>query len=293
MSLEQFSLNSHLVGIAMKEMVRRAIRAIRLRRVQFDVSEKDTPGKAVDYLTSADLAAQDCYLRVLSESFPWAGIVAEENGFRKDGGHGYWFSVDPLDGTKAFVRRQSHGVGTMIALAHQEEIVSAWVGDVMTQEIYGFRPDSLKIHRITDYSDCELLGIDEKLPLKSQHVIFRSNPYQSGSRWSNCATGCFKDFEIESGSIGLTFARLWKGEVGGIVMNPGSATPWDRWPVIGVSKKMGFIFLRRSLNEDVRELEEFEPTVSRNVLREETHCLVIHRSRLNEFRFWERSCSNF
>lgn len=289
MSLQQFNLNGHLVGIAMKEMVRRTIRAIRLRRVQFDVSEKETSGKAVDYLTSADLAAQDCYLRVLTECFPWAGIVAEERNFEKKTEYGYFFSVDPLDGTKAFVRRQSHGVGTMIALARGQEIISAWVGDVMTQEIYGFRPDSLKVHRITEYSDFELLVVDETLPLKSQNVIFRSDPYQSGLRWSSCATDCFKNFEIESGSIGLTFARLWKGEVGGIVVNPGNTTPWDRWPVAGISKKMGFIFLRRSLNGEVRELEEFNPVISTSMIREETHFLVIHRSRLEEFRAWESS----
>ena len=279
------------MGIAMKEAVRRAIRAIRRRRVQFDVSEKETSGKAVDYLTSADLAAQDCYLKVLTECFSWAGIVAEERNFQKETEYGYYFSVDPLDGTKAFVRRQSHGVGTMIALAQEEQIISAWVGDVMTQEIYGFRPDSLKVHRITEYSEFELLVVNGALPLKSQHVIFRSDPYQSGLRWSSCATDCFKDFEIESGSIGLTFARLWKGEVGAIVMKPGYATPWDRWPVVGISRKMGFIFLRRSLDERVRELEEFDPVISTGMSREETHCLVIHRSRLEEFRSWESSAN--
>ena len=50
--------------------------------------------------------------------------------------------------TMAFVRRQSHGVGTMV---EQGRVVSAYVGDINTQEIYGYRPGSRAVHRITEY----------------------------------------------------------------------------------------------------------------------------------------------
>ena len=73
-------------------------------------------------------------------------------------GAGTFFTVDPLDGTKAFVRRQSHGVGTMVALVEQGRVVSAYVGDINTQEIYGYRPGSRAVHRITEYETSEMMS---------------------------------------------------------------------------------------------------------------------------------------
>jgi 3'-phosphoadenosine 5'-phosphosulfate (PAPS) 3'-phosphatase len=35
-----------------------------------------------------------------------------------------FFTVDPLDGTKAFVRRQSHSAGTTVVLAQEGWVVS-------------------------------------------------------------------------------------------------------------------------------------------------------------------------
>src|SRR6185503_21353335 len=66
-------------------------------------------------------------------------------------------TVDPLDGTKAFIRRQSQGVGTMVALVDDGRVQSAYIGDVNTQEIYGFRPASSSVHRISEYETAERL----------------------------------------------------------------------------------------------------------------------------------------
>jgi fructose-1,6-bisphosphatase/inositol monophosphatase family enzyme len=53
-------------------------------------------------------------------------------------------TVDSLDGTKAYVRKQFHGIGTMVSLVCDCNVIAAYVGDLMTQEIYGFRPASPK-----------------------------------------------------------------------------------------------------------------------------------------------------
>lgn len=294
-SREFGSLNDHAVGIIMKELVRRAIIAIRNKRLTFEVTEKHGVGEKRDILTSADLAAQAIYLKSLRECFPGFGIVAEEEGFRVESqvNGNASFSVDPLDGTKAFERRQSYGIGTQIALSYDDKIISAWVGDVMTQEIYGFRPGSKKVHRISDYEIPEALTVKQDLPLSEQYLLMRNNPHKFSSNARILGLQfdpilkkpLFKDIDVEGGSIGLSFARLWKGEVGGILMRPHKNTPWDLWPVVGISHKMGFVFLEKP--EEKRCFRIYQPAIKSETEFHHQETLVIHESRLEELKAWQ------
>lgn len=278
-----------LIGIAMKEMVRRAIEAIRAQRFLFEAQEKQTPGKDKDFVTSADKAAQAIYVKLIRECFPTFGIVAEEDSLTVpcDDSVDLTFSVDPLDGTKAYMRRQSHGIGTMIALRHVNAIIGAYVGDVMTQEIFGFRPGSTKVHRISEYGRAEQLIVDPERPLATQYVLLRDPPRDHTPAVRQlvdapCHGGLFTNMEVSGGSIGVMFARLWKGEVGGIVLRPGRANPWDEWPIIGISRMMGFVFLDG-------QFTDYSPPVSTATIDRRHEVLLIHRSRLGEFLRWKES----
>jgi len=291
-------LNGHIVGICLKELVRRAINSIRLQRGIFTQEAKVGLSGNEDVVTSADQAAQTHYLKSLLECFPRFGVIAEENGcrvgctFPLQNAH---FSVDGLDGTKAWVRRQSHGIGTMVAMNFNGEIISAWVGDAMTQEIFGFRPDSDSAWRIHDYGEqekVEKLQIDENLSLCEQYILLRHRPDNYPVALQKMIKvpsggGLFKDLEVTGGSIGLSFARLWKGEVGGIMMTSGHRTPWDMWPVIGISKKLGFVWLR-PLTPHACRFEPYEPKVSLEVEYCDHPTIVIHQSRLSQLLAWSR-----
>jgi hypothetical protein len=91
--------------------------------------------------------------------------------------------------------------------------------------------------------------------------------------------GRFKGIEVESGSIGISMARLWKGEVGAVALLPAMETPWDSAPVIGISKKLGFVFLRAT---EGGKLERYEPRVSAETYRRHEAALVVHEVRLGE-----------
>lgn len=188
------NMNAHAIGFIMKEMVRRAIEAIRNQRFNFEVNTKEGhSGQMDDIFTSADKAAQDIYVKMITEAFPGYGIVAEEDHLHieADPNIGMYFTVDPLDGTKAFKRRQSHGIGTMIALVDDGEVLAAYVGDVMTREIYGYRPESNKAHRISEYGFGEVLTINHQLPLKEQHILLRERPeYHSKPTWDMVGPPC-------------------------------------------------------------------------------------------------------
>lgn len=53
----------------------------------------------IDLVTEADKKAEECILKILSESFPGHGILAEESGNQKIDENRYIWVVDPLDGT--------------------------------------------------------------------------------------------------------------------------------------------------------------------------------------------------
>ena len=277
-------INPHIVGIVMKETVRRAIAAIRARRFLFEARAKaDHRGNLSDVVTNADHDAQAIYLKLLRECFPGIAIIAEEDEAAAGEPQTY-FTVDPLDGTKAFVRRQSHGIGTMISLVDRGQVIAAYVGDVMTQEVFGFRPGSPHVHRISEFDRGERLRIDPDLRLAKQYLLLRAGPHRyppvlqalAGGKDSR---GHFRQIEVESGSIGTSMARLWKGEVGGAALLPAQETPWDISPLIGISRKLGFVFLRVTERD---RLQPYDPPISAVTYRRQHAVLVVHETRLGE-----------
>jgi fructose-1,6-bisphosphatase/inositol monophosphatase family enzyme len=267
-------LTGSAVGIILKELVRRAIVTIRNERAVFDVTQKaGYDGEMNDVFTSADSKAQEVYLRSLRECFPHHGIVAEENALTipPKNGAGY-FTVDPLDGTKAFIRRQSHGVGTMIALVEGGKVISAYIGDINTQEIYGFRPGSERVHRITEFEASEELGHYD-VPLSEQYILLRA-PEHLYSEPSRRLLGQFKSLEIDRGSIGIWLARLWKREVGAAVLPPSAETPWDRAPIVGIAEELGYLFCKADANGRWQPAGQ---TLSTTIYRRDFDLLVIHR----------------
>lgn len=63
-------------------------------------------------------------------------------------------------------------------------------------------------------------------------------------RLSRAVLSRFKNYEISGGSIGIWAARLWKREVSGLLIDKAWETPWDANPIIGISRKLGYAFLR-------------------------------------------------
>lgn len=258
----------------MKEMVRRAIQVIRNQRFVFDAQQKlATDGSLSDLVTSADLEAQQTYLRVIRNCFPDYGIIAEEHGLRVDcrvADRKLFFTIDPLDGTRAFSRRQSAGVGTMIALVDDDRVLSAYVGDVMTQEIYGYRPGSAKVHRISEFDVAERLERREAT-LQTGYLLLRDQPGNYPAPLRKLIDR-FAGIDVEGGSIGISFARLWKGEVEAVLTGPHFSTPWDSAPVIGISRRLGYRFLKVGADG---AMETVEPVPPLGPVRTSHHLLVV------------------
>ena len=292
------SLNANSVGSLMKEAVRRAIVAIRAHRFSFEARAKltddgDSGGGrgASDVVTTADHAAQEVFVTLLRTWFPTFGIVAEEDHLRVPCGHpthDLWFTLDPLDGTRAFMRRQSHGIGTMLALVCDGEVVGACVGDVMTSEVYAARPDDATAHRVSEFGISERLSIDPYRTLSTQWLLVCERSRRLvppvAARLGIEQGGVFAGFESTAGSIGIAMARLWKGEVGGAVFGPYPiGTPWDLYPVVCLSHRLGFGFYALEADGTVTP---WRPVVDRAGTPVPTEILCVHRSREAELFSW-------
>ncbi|MEQ1561494.1 MAG: inositol monophosphatase family protein [Nitrospira sp.] len=279
------NVNGHIVGRVLKETVRRAQVVIRNERMIFEATTKESySGNMDDVFTSADKKAQDIYLRTFSECFPSCGVIAEEDylAINPSGDCTAYFTVDPLDGTKAYVRKQSHGVATMVALVDNGDVLSAYIGDVNTNEVYGYRPGSDKVFRITNLDTFEDLGGANKFDsLSKTHCLLRK-PLERHSPTTQNLVKEFKDYEIMGSSIGTWFARLWKKEVGALFLEPDWETPWDSTPVIGISKMLGYVFLRPE-GDDSRGFvwTEYQPRIIKEKERREHDSLIIHRENLH------------
>lgn len=237
-------MSGHTVGIVMRELARRAAIAIRERCDNFEAQQKLGYGGTMDDVkTDADDAAQAIYLKGFEENFPDFGVIGEENNLHIESKNGAFFTVDPLDGTKAFIRGQSEGVSTMIALVDDGEVIAAYVVDVNTLETYGYRPGSSKVHRIRATGSPTTLSARPWSTAKSHEVygLLRDPPEKYGPL-ARLTAMSFRNYQVIGSSIGTWAARLWKGEVGALMLPAGFETPWDSTPVIGISEKLGYSF---------------------------------------------------
>lgn len=241
-------LNGHSVGRILKEAARRAATVIRAERQTFEQHTKQGYGGSMDdVFTSADKAAQEVYLRTFRECFPGCGVLGEEDSLSIPASPPFtaYFTVDPIDGTRAFIRRQSHGITTMVALVDGGEVVSAYVGDISSDEVYGYRPGSTRVHRITRLDTFEPLDPGKTCPIKAADmVVLLRDPLEKYSEATRGLVSRFKTYEVMGSSIGAWHARLWKGEVAALLQPPAFETPWDSTPLIGIGKKLGFVWMR-------------------------------------------------
>lgn len=286
------TLNAHIVGTLMKEAVRRAISIIRAQRFSFEARSKNPFDKRQpeDIVTSADTSAQQVLVSLLRAWFPDYGLVAEEDTLRVACTHDHhqlWFTVDPLDGTRAFMRRQSHGIGTMLSLICDGVVIGACVGDVMTQEVYYARPDGSDVHRISEFGIAETLAVDPSRELVRQSLLVCDRGRRHSTFLTTMVMGeqpLMWGVETASGSIGISFARLWKSEVGAAVFGPyHRGSPWDLYPLIGISKRLGFRFFELPIDG---EPQVWNPLIDEHGPEVPHEILVVHESRLPELRTW-------
>lgn len=275
------------VGEVVRDMVQNAMSCIRALRHSFTVTHKQGYNGSDDLFTTADTQSQAVYVEAIRKHFPGFGIIAEELGVRIPctlPGMNAYFTIDPLDGTKAFKRGHSFGVATMIALVVDGVVVCSYIGDVWTGEIFGYEPESTSVQRIyPDGSVYDMTQVDRGTSLNRQYLLLRAAPSNYHPAVARMASSPgFRSFEITSGSIGLSMSRLWKGEVGAHVTRQSAhATPWDSTPVIGISQRLGMVWLYADSHGRLRK---YNPPLPLEVSPSPGDLVTVHESHVDELQ---------
>lgn len=135
--------------------------ALRYYRTGFDVTLKPdhTP------VTQADREAERAIVEVVTAAFPAHGILGEEYGARGD--QAVRWIIDPIDGTRNFVRRIPVWA-TLIALEEHGEVTVGVIYNPVTGELASARrgggahlnDEPLRVSAVDDLGDALLLHAD-------------------------------------------------------------------------------------------------------------------------------------
>jgi len=274
------------IGPVIRETMAQAIALIQKETATFIATPKvGYDGLDNDLVTNVDRAAQEFYVNRFAQAFPGVGLLGEEDGLKKPctiEGENIYITIDPLDGTKAFARQQSHGVGTMVAVVRNGAVIAAYVGDINTGEIYGYAPDAPAPTR-QRFGVLTALDPKPQLGLEKRYILLNAIPEKFPENIRKFAGrpidgGLFKDIEVMYGSYGAFCARLWKGEVAAIVLDPAFTTPWDETPILGIMEALGFIRIKVDMDGNCEVFEQEPPTT---VYKIPFNIVVVHHTQLD------------
>ena len=261
------------IQVVFPHLIWEAMEIVYSERTHFVATEKTGDGSKPDFVTSADIKAQEYLQRQVQELFPGCGLIGEEDALSIPSQNGYYITVDPVDGTKRFIAGDFDKVSCMVSLVHEatQEVVASYIGIFDTREIYGFHPGAEQGYCITSG--------EEERPLiwtPAPHGILlhgRLNEYES--RTVAFATSSrFVAYETIGGSIGAWCTRLWRRDYRAALLHANKETPWDVAPVVGLCRKLGYLFFRHEGATWV----EYSPPICKETY-ERTHDLLIVHSR--------------
>lgn len=127
------------------------------KKIKYRVKENLTP------VTAADIKAENFILGRIKEKFPSHSIHAEEHGSADNNSDFKWI-IDPIDGTKNFMRKYPFW-GTLLSLEFQGEVVLGVISMPVLKEFYiaakgkgcYMNGKKMKVSKVKKLSDSYLL----------------------------------------------------------------------------------------------------------------------------------------
>lgn len=278
-------------------MVTQAMFLVDGRRRTFIATPKLGLDGLEDVFTDIDVAVQKFCLDYLALHTLSFGIKAEEGGHCKssevEGLDVYW-TLDPIDGTKSFVRGSGRGISVMVSLVINGEVVLSAIGDICTGELFFYTHDregafvrtSVFRQGASDIAltPCPKLAGSDGMMGKP---LAKFSPQLQRLFRTEAPDGLFGEQQVDRGSIGVRYAELWRGATAVYLARPYMETPWDNTPLIGFNRKLGYVTLR--FNDATMRFDQIEPSVPADCRPGNDETVVIHGSHLPEFRAWEAS----
>jgi myo-inositol-1(or 4)-monophosphatase len=202
-----------------------------LREHAFDYGEIQWKGKG-DPVTELDKQVEQMIIRDMLEHFD-ADFRGEEYGHQANGGE-FLFYIDPIDGTKSFIRGEFNSA-ISVGVEHNGELIAGFVYDFMRDIIYvGYEGDTYLLFDRMRVEMRERIYQDKlRVIVMGDDVSAKADPIfpTKESLWA----------VDRNGSGALQMALLANGAFDGLVMY--SACKGNSWDVAGgyyILKSRGF-----------------------------------------------------
>jgi len=203
----------------------------------------DIKEKAVnDPVTAADMAANQIITHTLREAFPDHAILTEEEPDTWDEtGHEWVWMIDPLDGTRDFIKANGEFV-TMIGLTHDAEPTIGVVIEPATGiELCASKGLGTYRSLLSDSDKSSKLTAPQAPDLNGLRIaISRSH---RDSKVDELIRLLDVKHEISSGSVGRKMALVINGEAD-LYVHPAKGTKlWDTCACEVIASEAGLVFL--------------------------------------------------
>jgi fructose-1,6-bisphosphatase/inositol monophosphatase family enzyme len=226
----------------------------------FKVEQKTNPDEKYDEVTEVDYAAQKKIVDVLQFYFPNSGIVAEEDGLCIKSRDGITFTIDPIDGTKEFVRTGNE-VSIMIGVVYNNQVIASIILNPFTSESYFLSATYGDVSRIRH-------GIQTTLtfqkPARNPAIFSFEDPRDPLLAPIEMISdpnknGFFKSHMVFSGSYGTNILKVASNVISACVTVENNIKPWDEAPALGILKALGYKYYL--FNPEDRKFKETELVV--------------------------------
>jgi fructose-1,6-bisphosphatase/inositol monophosphatase family enzyme len=275
-----------------------------VRRVYHDLEtfEKQGDDGEPDVYTNVDVSTQEPILSSIRACYPLFGIVAEEGEYLLPCSHpqlSCWTSIDSNDGSREMARG---GIRVSVMIAHMIDgvIEGVFIGEPFTGRYIYTRIGSHKVHLFDLHNHdarrvLTSISPEQRRPLGDSKIATRKPRNRHGTKATRLLLQegrFFKGWEEANGSIGSMFIRLWTGEISAILMPRGKQKAWDWWPVVGVSRKLGYRWFyidnpAPNTKNGKIAIKEYDPEISVNQVRLERDTIVIHKTFVQDLKAFE------
>lgn len=245
-----------------------------------------------DVVTSIDLAAQQQLVNLAGKLMPpEVGWIGEERGLKRaprGAGPSIVLTFDPADGTRKLVeavgakRRPVPGeVSVMLGVQVNGKAMAGYICDVASlvtfaRPMYGSQVVQIGPTKFTvNTSDLP------RVARLDMATLLRHGDRPTASPLTDRVVDKFARVEHGKSSIGLSIARIFTGEIAGMLRLSGMhVTPWDDTPVQALCQQGDVLMLR--VGPDRLQQITFSPLD--RITRQDYDVLYIHRSYLRELR---------
>ncbi len=199
--------------------------------------EKISNHKEYDEVTLADLETQEFLITQIKSKYQDSQIIAEEGELSITNNQGLIFSIDPIDGTKEYVRGGNEA-SIMIAVLYDGVSVASIVYNPFTTEYVQYQASDNQVirHRA---GHKEVVKFQEPQESAKGLILISITDIRNASlkevnldKWSVVL--------VNSGSYGSIVAKMITNQVSGILLKPTTVHPWDSLPMAIMLNALGY-----------------------------------------------------